>query len=388
MLTSFKEKLNAQSKTASNAFILSVNSLMKSSTCVDPSTTPPGSPPPNLHLLGTQQANANTPTPTTATPSSASAPPNTSSILAALANIARQNTSAPPANPSTQAQDSSYNVSNAQSRPAPPVAALNQGLPFPPIPPPVNVPALPASYALQAQGSSNGGVPNFASNQNTSFPAAAPPVSPTSIDPAVQQQLMLIKALSDSGVPHDKIAGLLAAMGGQGLPNLGGAGGMPPQQMLGQSANANANAQNSWGARPDESRDRNGFENNLRSPQRYRRRSRSASPVRAWGARDSPNSRRRDEANYDYGRDSPSRNDRGRGGGRGGRGDYRQRSPPRRGRSPSPRSGGGSVSGGPTQKWIGHDTSIGKGNIKGKNTHEILHCEALFCCAVLDLAQF
>jgi protein NRD1 len=317
-------------------------------------TTPPGSPPPNLQqALGLQ-------------PTAASAPaPNPSSIMEVLANLARQNTSAPAANLSTQPKDSSYNVSNAQSNSAQQVAAMNQTIPFPPIPPPVNVPAAAATFAAQNEGSSNG-AQNFASNQTYPFAAVPPLVPPTALDPAVQQQLMLIKALSDQGIPPDKIASLIAAMGSQGPPMMG-AGGIPPQpQVAAQNQNQNVqngqNGQNGWGTRPDEPRDHNGFHESLRSPNRYRRRSRSPSPTRAWNARDSPASRRRDEPNYDYDRDSPGRNrgdDRGRGRGR--TNDYRQRSPPRRGRSPTPPprpNGGGS-------KWIGHDPHLPKGNIKG-----------------------
>ncbi len=291
------------------------------------------------------------------------AAPNTSSILEALAKMAAQNTSAPSANP-TPPKDSPFNVSNSQSNPAQQVAAFNQGISFPPIPQPVNVPAAAATFA--SQGASNG-AQNFASNQTNPFAAAPPIVPPPALDPAVQQQLMLIKALSVQGFPTDKIAGIIAAMGNQGPP-LMGAGAVPPPPPQFAAQNPNPNAQNGWGARPEESRDRdgNGYHEAVRSPPgRYRRRSRSRSPPPTWNARDSPASRRRDEPNYDYDRDSPGRSrgdDRGRGRGRGN--DYRQRSPPRRGRSPSPPS----RSNGAGSKWIGHDATIPKGNIKGMSS--------------------
>jgi len=172
--------------------------------------------------------------------------------------------------------------------------------------------------------------------------------------------------LSDQGFTPDKIAGIIAVMGNQ-APQMMSAGTLPPPPPQFAAQNSNPNAQNGWVVRPEESRDHigtgNGYHEAVRSPPgRYRRRSRSRSPPPAWNARDSPASRRRDEPNYEYGRGSPGRSrgdDRGRGRGRGN--DYRQRSPPRRGRSPSPPT----RSNGAASKWIGHDPTIPKGSIKG-----------------------
>ncbi|ESZ95019.1 hypothetical protein SBOR_4552 [Sclerotinia borealis F-4128] len=316
MLNGFKEKLNAMNDT----------------------TTPPGSPPSNLQAtLGSQPNSSN---------STSAPPPNTSSILAALANMAnsaRQNptptpvSSAPPVNP--------YNVTHAQSNPTQPAQAINQSLPFSVAPQPVNAPAI--SMPAYGQGPSNG-ISNFASNPNP-FPGAAPINPPGNLDPATQQQVALIKALAATGVPAEQIAGILAAMGNQGAP-----AGLPPPFAPIQ----NTHTQNNWGVR-DDARDRNGFQDSMRSPPgRYRRRSRSPSPQRGWGGRDSPpNARRRD----DFDRESPARmrgsDDRGRGG-RGRGNDYRQRSPQRRRSNTPPRTN----TSGP--KWVGHDSSIGKGNIK------------------------
>lgn len=336
----------------------------------DHSTTPEGSPPPDLHrTLGLQQ------------PTAPALAPAASSILEALANISRQNASGPAVNASPQ-KDSSYNVSNAPSNPAQQAAVMNQTLSFPPIPPPVNLPA--AAFPPQPQGSNN--AQNFASNHTNPF-AIPSIVPPANMDPKFQQQLMLIKVLTDQGVPADQIPAILAAMmNSQAPPLIGGAGGgipPPPPPPLPFTQNQNQNSQNGWGARPEESRDRNGYHEPVRSPQdRYGgRRSRSRSPPRAWNARDSPASRRREDPNYDYDRDSPGRNrgdDRGRGRGRGN--EYRQRSPPRRVRSPSPPprvNGSG-------KKWIGHDDSIGQGKIKGiekstsaqQNYSNVLQCSA------------
>lgn len=322
---------------------------------LDQSTTPPGSPPPNIlqRTLGLPQPNA---------PVQASSAPDTSSILAALANMARQNTAAGPTNSNTHNQNSSLNVPNGRGNPQQAPALNQQNIPIPQIPPPVNVPAPAAIFAPQAQGL-NHAVQNFPSNP-IQFAGVPPIVPPTALDPAIQKQIMAIKALSDQGVPADKIPGLLTALGIQGPTALSGGGFPPPiPQFPVQNQNQNAqNGQNGWATRQEESRDheRNGHEN-VRSPERYRRRSRSRSPPRGWNARDSSPNRRRDGPKFDHERGSPGRNHGGDDRGRFSRArgnDYRQRSPPRR-RSPTPpRHGGG-------DKWVGHDNSIGKGNIKG-----------------------
>jgi protein NRD1 len=328
---------------------------------IDESTTPPGSPPADLQrTFGLHPAAPAAPAAATVT----SAP----SILQALANLARQNTTAP-STTSAQPQDNSYNVSNAHNNAAQQAPALNQTISFPPVSQPVNVPA-----TFQPQGSSNG-AQNFVSNQTNPNPyAVVPPVvPPAALDPALQQQLLFVKALADQGLTPEQIQGVLARMG-QGLPMLGAGGLPPPPQFAAQQQpqNQNQNVQNGWGSngasRPDAPRDRNGYHDReaVRSPpNRYRQRSRSRSPPRGWNARDSPASRRHDEPNnYDFDRNSPARNrgdERGRGG-RGGRGnDYRQRSPPRRGRSPTPPRSRGAG-----QKWIDHDPTISKGSIKGR----------------------
>lgn len=340
MLNSFKEKLStpaAQSKIANTTASPSHRSFRMHDSnhtglCVVPqSTTPPGSPPPLNNHASSQQ---------TATTGA----PNTSSILAALANMARQQQHAAPAPPSTQGihnQDSLYTMPNAQNNPAQQVAALNQSLPVPPVAPSVNVPGLGASYAQHLQAA-NGAAQNYSSNPSNPYPVAPPAIAQpaAALDPAVQQSLVLIKSLSDAGVPADQIAGIIAQLGNQGAA---AAGAVPGAQYHPQ--NQIPSAQNGWSGRPDESRDHNAYIGGVRSPAgQYRRRSRSPSPHRGWNARDSPSSRRRDDG-YD----------RGRGGGRG---DYRQRSPPHRGHTETPPYGGG-------EKWVGHDASIPKGSIKG-----------------------
>lgn len=311
------------------------------------STTPPGSPPANF--LG--QLQQSTTAPTTTVPTTVAPAGDTSAILARLANMARQNAApqapAYPAYPGGQNQDSLYTMPNAQNNQ---VAALTQSLQVPSAAPPVNVSGHGAGFAQHLHGA-NGAAQNYASNLPNPY-TAAPAIAPSvTLDPAVQQQLVLIKSLSDAGIPPDQIAGIIAQLGNQG----GAAGGVPNPQYPSQ----NPGAQNGWSARPEESRDQHAYPGGVRSEGQYRRRSRSPSPHRGWNARDSPNPRRRDDG-YENVRDSPGLN---RDGGRGGRADYRQRSPHRRGHSESPPTG---YSGG--EKWVGHDASIPKGSIKGMKT--------------------
>jgi len=361
MLNSFKEKLNAPppSKTAqivSNTFIL--NDFSNVPLLSLESTTPEGTPPRDFQMTSQQ------PTAPAATAS------NTSSILEALANMARQNTSVPAANANIPAPSSSYNMPSVPNVSAQQMASMNPPFPFPPSTQSVNVPTPTATFASQPQGSSNS-AQNFPSNPAVPYGAVAPPL-PQETNAALQQQILIFKTLADQGIPQDQWAGVIAA--------LNAAGGLLPQPQI--PANQN---QNGWGARPEESRDRNGYVEPVRSPPgRYRRRSRSPSPPRAWGARDSPSSRRRDEpgyGDYDRGRDSPSRghvDDRARGRGN----EYRQRSPrARRGRSPTPP---GNYDKGkmprPGEKWVEYDPTIGKENIKGKF--------ALLGCLLLQLIKF
>jgi protein NRD1 len=286
----------------------------------------------------------------------AAAVSNTSSILEALANMARQNTSAPAANANIPAPSSSYSMPSVPNVPAQQMASMNPPFPFPPSTQSVIVPNPAASFAPPQQGSSNS-AQNFPSNPAVPYGAVAPPL-PQDTSAALQQQILLFKTLADQGIPQDQWAGIIAALNAvQSVGNA--AGGLVPQPQLPTNQN-----QTGWGARPEESRDRNGYIEPARSPPgRYRRRSRSLSPPRAWGARDSPSSRRRDEpayGDYDRGRDSPGRghaDDRARARGN----EYRQRSPrARRGRSPTPP---GNLPKG--EKWVEYDPTIAKENIKG-----------------------
>jgi protein NRD1 len=276
--------------------------------------------------------------------------------MEALNNMVRQNITAASSNNGLQAQapapvpDNSYNVpmthNGSYQQQTLPVTHSQPAYPFQAAPPPhVNASAM--SYAYPPQPPIHGQAPAFpasASNQPRLFPGVVPiPPPAAGIDPAVANQLQLIKLLVDQGVPEHTIPALLATMQ-NGFPTIPPAAvPLPPQP--GQVAYSN-----SWGqagARPDESRDHHDYD--ARTQDRYAKRSRSRSPPRHWESRDSP--RGRNERRYDsHGNDSPGRgNDRGWGA------KYRDRSPtPPSYDRPST-----------AQKWFTFDESIPKGHIKG-----------------------
>ncbi|GLB01778.1 hypothetical protein AtubIFM57258_000188 [Aspergillus tubingensis] len=366
MLASFKEKLNAPP-----------------SQNVE-STTPEGSPAPNYMPLGGQQQPLNGVPSTT----SAQQAPDTSSILKALADMAKQNTTAPAApavaaqtNPlnaltqqSTVPQPASSSVDQASQGPngqagVNPYAAGSMATPFAGLSSVAQNPALvPPPPPPQTQSQNH--TPNpLAAAQNplaALLPqATAAPAQPTApIGPdALQQQLQLLQLLAAQGIPQEQWATALQILS---LSNAAGMGGMtagqapPPFNLPGQPV------ANAWGARPDSQsrefdRDRERDRDYMRSPPgQYRRRSRSP----GWDRRrEASPPRRRDSPVYgEYHGDSPGR----RGGDpRGRRGnEYRQRSPPgRRRRTPSPPRKDPTLPP-PGPKFIEWDYSIGQGNIK------------------------
>ncbi|GAT27671.1 RNA binding protein Nrd1 [Aspergillus luchuensis] len=365
MLASFKEKLNAPP-----------------SQNVE-STTPEGSPAPNYMPLGGQQQPLNGVPSTT----SAQQAPDTSSILKALADMAKQNTTAPAApavaaqtNPlnaltqqSTVPQPASSSVDQASQAPngqagVNPYAAGSMATPFAGL---SSVAQNPALVPPPPQTQSQNHTPNpLAAAQNplaALLPqATAAPAQPTApIGPdALQQQLQLLQLLAAQGIPQEQWATALQILS---LSNAAGMGGMtaagqapPPFNLPGQPV------ANAWGARPDSQsrefdRDRERDRDYMRSPPgQYRRRSRSP----GWDRRrEASPPRRRDSPVYgEYHGDSPGR----RGGDpRGRRGnEYRQRSPPgRRRRTPSPPRKDPTLPP-PGPKFIEWDYSIGQGNIK------------------------
>lgn len=198
---------------------------------------------------------------------------------------------------------------------------------------------------LPGQGPIPGVVPSGPSNPPTPANAAA---TGFGLDTSTQQQILLIKALADQGVPFDKIPALIQSL----TAGAAGAGqGPPPSMPLLQNPYAAGQAWGNPSVKPGDQRNQN--YDNVRSPPRYNGRSRSRSPDRGWGGRGSPHN---GPDRQDYGHKSPSR---GRYDDRRG-GDYRQRSPHgRRGRSPSPAAAEGHG-----EKWVEYDQSVPSGNIK------------------------
>ncbi|KAK8039168.1 hypothetical protein PG993_007579 [Apiospora rasikravindrae] len=236
LIESFKQKLNTPA--------------------LNESTTPVGTPPPGPGLPGLPGFNgANNPKPATTEAPNA--------IMEALANIARQNTSVPPSNNGFPMPDHSYSAPAPQSVQAPPLSLpLTQGqppaFPYSAAQPPVNPSVMPFAYPPQA--TLPGQVPTVpvtASSQPNGFPGApANPMAPPmpGLDPAVAQQVQLIKLLIDQGISHDKIPALLATMQGglQAMPPAGGMAVAPPAQ----APYGGVGAWPQTGPRPDESRDR------------------------------------------------------------------------------------------------------------------------------------
>lgn len=308
------------------------------------STTPPGSPPANP--LANLQAK----------PPAPAAGANGSSILEALANMARQNsnsTSSAPSNGGLPVPSASYSMPTS-ALPQPVASSLQQQQPsYPPASQPVNASSLPfpLQQMLGQNGQGSAPVQASAGNAPNAFPGAPPAAPGGALDSNTQQQIMLIKVLAEQGVPFDKIPALIQSMtaagaGGQAAPAPAAQGSYSTQQPW----NAPAGAQ----TRGD-GRDR-GYQDGGRSPRGFRGgRSRSRSPDRWGGQRGSPRGGR------EYGRNSPPRgrhDDRDRHGRRGN--EYRQRSPPGRrgGRSPSPDQLPH------VERWIEFDPKLPSGSIR------------------------
>ncbi|KAL2149586.1 hypothetical protein VTH82DRAFT_8238 [Thermothelomyces myriococcoides] len=349
MVNSFKEKLNAPKAT-------------------NQSTTPPGSPPPNiLASLG--------PGSKPEAPPTSQAVPN--SILDKLASIARQNASSAQSNPSLAAAAPALTPAPASAPTTAPVLNATGAPPSNGPIQPVNVPGLPYGNTTTATTTSITTTNNANNNTtNNPFPSvppaqpgppAAPPVAPAApvaVPPApggasnpAAATVQLVAALAAQGIPIDKIAGVIQMMNQTGALAAPAAPQMPQPTQTGYAAPppipGAVPGPAPWDPRSDGGRDRAGY----RSPNRPRGRSRSRSPSR-WDPRGSPRSRANDRG-YDYGRPgSPSRNradDRDR---RGHMSEYRQRSPHGRyGDGPGPEP--------PQQeKWVEYDNSLPNGCIK------------------------
>lgn len=348
------------------------------------STTPEGSPAPNFNpLTGIQQQ------PQGANGTGSTAPgqpaPDTSSILKALADMAKQNTAAPAAPPVT-AQSNPLSALAQQTTPPQTVPTSVEQTPQPAggqaaanpfaggMPGPFAALGNMAQNPALMQPQSQSHTPNtLSAPQNplaallpqATAPAPAQPAPAMGTDP-LQQQFQLLQMLAAQGIPQEQWGTALQILSLSNASNMTNAN---PGQAASYAANLPGQIASAWGGgRPDsqprDDRDRD----YMRSPPgQYRRRSRSP----GWDRRrDMTPPRRRDSPIYgEYRGDSPGR----RGGDpremRGRRvNDYRQRSPPgRRRRSPSPSRKDPNLPP-PGPKLIEWDYSIGQAHIKGKSS--------------------
>ncbi|KAL2265646.1 hypothetical protein VTJ83DRAFT_6746 [Remersonia thermophila] len=344
MVSTFKEKLNAPRP--------------------NDSTTPPGSPPPNL--LASLGIGSKPPQPPPPPPASSVVP---NIILDKLASIARQNASSAQSKPNPTALATNapaYGTpggpaGSGAAQPAPVHYGAQPTMPYlptsQPAAQPVNAPGLPYAYpaavppaqptALPVPVAAPGAIPP------PPPPAAAPPAASNSAAATVQ----LMAALAAQGIPFDKIAGVIQMMTQAGTippaPAAAAPGAlqMPQPTQTGYTTTAPPGPPGPapWEPpRHDDARDRpGGYHDGARG------RSRSRSPGR-WDGRLSPRSRANERGGYDYG---GRPDDRGRRGGP--MSEYRQR-------SPQGRHSDGSRDLPPPQleKRIEYDNSLPSGHIK------------------------
>lgn len=335
MLESFKQKINAPRPTSTSTRLSSSLRTSSHIPSLDTSTTPPGSPPPNLLAsLGSKA------------PAAAPQAQSGQSILDALANIARQNTTAPASTPGLPAPAASFNLASALSglsQPAqpplpqaqPPQTASYSAGPQPAVNPP---PSLPFSMPQM----NNPAMPPAANNYANAAPGGVPAAG-GALDQSTQQQILLIKALADQGIPFDKIPALLQSMTGGAGANAGAAASQA-SNLAQQSPYVSGQPWGGAAQKQEQSRDWYGNDG-VRSPRYGGGRSRSRSPDRGWG--------RNGRDRQDYGQNSPARGrDEDHHSRRGG--DYRDRSPPRR-HGQSPPAG---------EKWTDFDPNLPSGSIK------------------------
>lgn len=336
MLASFKDKMNAAQNVESN--------------------TPEGSPAPNANPLGIPQQ-----------PAQSAAAPDTSSILKALADMAKNNTAAPAA-PSALAQTnplSAFTPAAPADSASQAPAGLNPYAAAPAANPFAGIPGMAQNPALQPQSQS--GTPNPMAAANPLAAMLPQAAQPAGIDPNTAAHLQIMSMLAAQGIPQDQWATALqifSSVSGNGM------GGMPAMQgMQGMPGFPSVQGQNvgGWGRPDSQNMDDRGREYPRSPPTGYRRRSRSP----GWDRRRTASPpRRRDSPVYgEYHGDSPGR----RGGdprdARGRRNEYRQRSPPGgarggRRRSPSPPRNKDPNLPPPGPKFIEWDYSIGQGMMK------------------------
>lgn len=300
------------------------------------STTPEGSPAPGFIPLGQPGASNGT---------SAAAPQqDTSAILEALKNMAKQNAAAQ--QPAPAAQSSLNNLLGTHNGTLQTNSTVNPGAAAPAVVNGQAVNPLGALFAGLSNGAQNQSPANVPQNPLAAFlPQPQAPVAvsqnPAPLNQDAQAQFQLLQLLAAQGIPPDQWATALQLLNMQGSSGAAGGGvnGMPfppPVQA------------NNWPGQPSgQSRDAP-----TRSPSnQYRHRSRS------------PGFDRRRELSPRRGRDSPGpdqyRNDDRRRGN-----DYRQRSPPGRRRQNSTPPASDSKLPPPGPKNITWDPSLPKGHIK------------------------
>ncbi|EXJ93858.1 hypothetical protein A1O1_02251 [Capronia coronata CBS 617.96] len=345
LLASLKEKLDAP-RDGSNARVVS--------------TTPEKSPAPGFVPLGQPAAN-----------SASTMPPqqDTSAILEALKNMAKQNAAAQPAVAPAPAQSSLNNLLGTQNGTPQPTSTVNTG------PPPAAMAAngqavnpLGALFAGMSNGAQSQSPANVPQNPLAAFlpqPQAPVPMAqnPAPLGQDPQAQFQLLQLLAAQGVPPDQWATALQLLNMQTAnASAGAVPGLPfPPPMQA----------NNWAGQPvGQSRD----VHTRSPPNQYRRRSRSPGFDRR---RDLSPRRRRDSPGPDQ-----YRNDRD---GRRGN-DYRQRSPAGRRRRTSTPPASDIKLPPPGPKNITWDTSLPKGHIKvysrtlfvGGVTSSEAHLRAIF----------
>ncbi|KEZ41852.1 hypothetical protein SAPIO_CDS6659 [Scedosporium apiospermum] len=313
------------------------------------STTPPGSPPPGLPgsaPVPTQRPGAQ---PTAAPVPAAQPAPSGANIMEVLANIAKQSavnppkpTGTPPVAPSTStppAQVGAYGLPPTTTPTVVGYPQVQQPLAAAPAVP-TTMPGFPAQYLAGLTSAQNLGIP--ALGAPAAYPAAAIPPAPAPAPPAPAapagaalsvDQVMLINTLINQGLKPEQISAILAAMSGTST-----APAAPAMPAFAQPQNGGWGPSGHGGHDHAPAGDRRG----------YRSRSRSKSPDRWGGGRDS-------RGGYDrHNRRSSSRERGGRD-----RGDYRHRSPMgRRERSPGDRPHE------KPQKWVEMDHNLRPGHIK------------------------
>lgn len=327
LLQSFREKLTTSAFKDARTYLVNLSRSLCSLqglTAFVESTTPPGSPPSNA-VAARHQVHA-VPIASIAPP--VAAPPSDgSAILAALANMARQSSNSSAA-PSISVPAPAVHNIPASAPPHVAAVPLPQHHQQPMYPPAPNAPAGPFPNA-QGYGQNNQNV-----RPQQYPPAPAAPVPAGSVDSNTQQQILLIKALADQGVPFDKIPAIIQSISNGAVPPpvpgapIPTAKTYPPAPQPWQSAAGGPRGEHGHG--------------DYGAPDRNGRRSRSRSPDRGYGGR-----------GRDEGRGTPPQE---RGGKRDN--DYRQRSPPgRRGHSPSSEFP-------PIERWIEFDSSLPPATIR------------------------